>query len=163
MVILNFALMVMISALIADPSIAIHRYSPVIAVITGLWTVVALVLANINVVRLRKKNNVIQLADGFVQLITSVVSILILQTSIIATISTPQIDEALGVMEQFSSVTGTPKEVYLLFSDTFTALVTSNDITGIIVGVFSCGVTGYMIVKGTTEKRKVSKQVPAKS
>lgn len=157
MTILNLALITMISILIANPSIAIHKYSPAITAVIALWTIGSTIATIYAAVKADKKNHPLTLADRLVQLITSAVSLLMLQTAMIASISTPQIETAQQTIEEFGSITNVPTEMSNWFSELFQALATSNSITGGIVAIFTSGVIVYMIVKGTLEKKKHSK------
>lgn len=161
MTFLNLALVVMISILIANPSIALHKYSTVIAAVTAVWTLGSAALTVYDAVKTWRKNDPVMLADRLVQLITAAVSILILQTSMIASISTPEIETATSYLEEFGSIAMVPEEILGWFTDLFQKLATSNSITGALVAVFSSGMTVYMIVKGTVEGKKQKKVKPA--
>ena len=157
MTILNFALLVMISIMIANPAVALHEYSLVIAIITGAWTLISAGMTVRSVAEMRNKNDPVALADRLVNLTTSVVAVLMLQTSLIASISTPQIEKAKGYIEEFGSFAKIPEEISGWFTDLFQRLATSNTITGSVVAVFTSGITVYMIVRGTREGKKVEK------
>ena len=156
MTILNFALIVMISIMIADPRIALHEYSLFIALANGAWTLISAGMTVHSVVELRNKNNPVALADRLVALTTSVVAVLMLQTSLIASISTPQIEAVKGYIEEFGSFARIPEEISGWFEDLFQRLATSNSITGVIVAIFTSGITVYMIVRGTVERKKLA-------
>ena len=158
MTILNFALLVMISIMIADPRIALHEYSIWIALANGLWTLVSAGMTIRSVVQMRNKNDPVALADRLVALTTSVVAVLMLQTSLIASITTPQIETMKGYIEEFGSFTRIPEEISGWFEDLFQRLATSNSITGVIVAIFTSGITVYMIVRGTVERKKLSEK-----
>lgn len=160
MTVLNLALVVMISILIANPSIALHKYSAVITAVTAVWTLGSAALTVYDAIKTWKKNDPVALADRLVQLITATVSILILQTSLIASITTPEIETATSYIEEFGSIAMVPEEISGWFTDLFQKLATSNSITGVLVGVFSSGMTVYMIAKGTAEGKKQKKLKP---
>ena len=107
---------------------------------------------------MRNKNDPVALADRLVALTTSVVAVLMLQTSLIASITTPQIEKVKGYIEEFGSFTRIPEEISGWFEDLFQKLATSNSITGAIVAIFTSGVTVYMIVRGTVERKKLSEK-----
>lgn len=155
MTILNFALIVMISILIANPRIALHEYSLWIALANGLWTLISAGMTIHSVVELRNKNDPVALADRLVALTTSVVAVLMLQTSLIASITTPQIETVKGYIEEFGSIALIPEEISVWFEDLFQKLATSNSITGAIVAIFTSGITVYMIIRGTVERKKL--------
>lgn len=155
MTILNFALIVMISILIANPRIALHEYSLWIALANGLWTLISAGMTVRSVVEIRNKNDPVALADRLVALTTSVVAVLMLQTSLIASITTPQIETVKGYIEEFGSIALIPEEISVWFEDLFQKLATSNSITGAIVAIFTSGITVYMIVRGTVERKKL--------
>ena len=156
MTILNFALIVMISILIANPRIALHEYSLWIALANGLWTLISAGMTIRSVVELRNKNDPVALADRLVALTTSVVAVLMLQTSLIASITTPQIETVKGYIEEFGSFALIPEEISVWFEDLFQKLATSNSITGAIVAIFTSGITVYMIIRGTVERKKLA-------
>ena len=155
MTILNFALLVMISIMIADPRIALHEYSIWIALANGLWTLISAGMTIRSVVQMRNKNDPVALADRLVALTTSVVAVLMLQTSLIASITTPQIETVKGYIEEFGSIALIPEEISVWFEDLFQKLATSNSITGAIVAVFASGITVYMIIRGTVERKQL--------
>ena len=156
MTILNIALIVMISIMIADPRIALHEYSLVIALANGLWTLISAGMTVHSVAELRNKNDPVALADRLVALTTSVVAVLMLQTSLIASITTPQIETVKGYIEEFGSFAMIPEEISKWFVELFQKLATSNSITGAIVALFTSGITVYMIIRGTVERKKLS-------
>lgn len=159
MTILNLALVVMISTMISNPSIAIHQYSIAITAIIMLWTLGSVGVTIYEIVKTRQKNNPLTLASRLVQLIASVVSVLMLQTAIIASVTSDQIIAAQNTIEQFNSLAHLPPEVLELSIESFQELATSNIITGTIVAIFVISTTLYMIIKGTIEKKKyINKQ-----
>ena len=160
MLILNLVLILMISIMITNPEIAIHRYSVVIAVIVAFWTIGSAGMTVYNLVQVRKKNDPVALADRLVGLVTAVVSVLMLQTAMIASLSTPEIEQATGLIEEFGSLANVPEEISGLFTEIFQRLALSNDITGVLVGISAMGVAGYMIVRGIIERRKLKSEKP---
>ena len=152
---LNIALVVMISIMIADPRIALHEYSIWIALANGFWTLISAGMTIHSVAQMRNKNDPVGLADRLVALTTSIVAVLMLQTSLIASITTPQIESVNGYIEEFGSFARIPKEISGWFEDLFQKLATSNSITGAIVAIFTSGITVYMIVRGTVERKKL--------
>lgn len=161
MTILNIALLVMISILVTNPSIALHEYSITIAVLTGVWTLISAGLAVYGVVQMRNKDDPVALADRLVQLTTSIVSVLMLQTALIASISTPQIETAKSYIERFGSMAYVPEEISEVLTDIFQRLATSNSITGVLVAIFTIGLTAYIIIRGTVEGKRTEK-IPVK-
>ena len=155
MSILNVALVVMISIMIANPAVVFHEYSLVIAIITGGWTLISAGMTVHNVAEMRNKNDPVALADRLVNLTTAVASVLMLQTSLIASITTPQIEKVKGYIEEFGSFANIPEQIAGWFTDLFQGLATSNAITGAVVAVFTSGVTVYMIVRGVIEEKKL--------
>ena len=158
MSVLNFALIVMISILIANPSIVFHEYSLVIAIVNGVWTLISAGLAIHGVAEMRNKNDPVALADRLVNLTTAAASVLMLQTSLIAGITTPQIEKVKGYIEEFGSFANIPERISGWFTSLFQSLATSNSITGAIVAIFTSGITVYMIIRGTTEGKKLEKK-----
>ena len=162
MSILNFALVVMISIMIINPEIALHEYSLVIAIITSLWTLISAGMTVYGVVEMQHKNNPVALADRLVNLTTAAVAVLMLQTSLIASASTPQIEKAKGYIEKFGSFANLPDQVSAWFTNFFQRLATSNTITGTVVILFTSGITVYMIIRGTVEGKKLEKKPSSK-
>ena len=154
MSILNVALITMISIMIADPSIAIHKYGLDIAIIIAVWTIISTIIAIKEVVKTHKKNEPVAIASRLVQLVKSAVSILMLQTAMIASITTAEIEKAKETIEQVGSATNAPNEITVLTTNLFQDLATSNAITGGIVALLAGAVTLYMIIRGTIEKKK---------
>ena len=157
MSLLNIALIVMISIMVANPAIVFHEYSLVIAIITGAWTLISAGMTVRSVAEMHNKNDPVALADRLVNLTTAAVSVLMLQTSLIASISTPQIETVKGYIEQFGSFANIPETISGWFTDLFQRLATSNSITGSIVAIFTSGITVYMIIRGTVERKKLEK------
>ena len=154
MTVLNLALIMMISIMIANPSIAIHKYSLLITVIIAIWTLGSTGLTIYEVIKTRKKNEPVPLASRLVQLIAAIVSVLMLQTAMVASISTPQIEVATNTIEQFGSMANAPMEISEMISELFQDLATSNTITGTVVAIMASGITLYMIIRGTVEGKK---------
>ena len=163
MSILNLALVTMISILITDPSIALHEYSLAIAIATAAWTLISAGMTIHGVFQMRNKNEPVMLADRLVQLTTAIVSVLMLQTSFIASISTPQIETMKGYIEEFGSLAFVPDKIATLFTNLFQSLALSNIITGVFVAVFSSWLTVYMIIRGTVEGKRLEKKVATTS
>lgn len=156
MTILNIALTVMISIMIANPSIAIHKYGLDIAIIIAVWTFISTGITIYEVVKTHKENEPVAIASRLVQLVTSAVSILMLQTAMVASITTAEIEKGRETIEEIGSATNIPTEITTLTSNLFQDLATSNAITGALVAIFAGGVTLYMIIRGTIEKKKTS-------
>lgn len=150
----NIALVAMISVMVASPSVAIHGYSPLMAVGVTLWTVYLLVSAIVGIVRQWKNNNPVALAGNSVQLIGAVVSVLMLQTAMIASYGTQAIEDAKNTLAQIGDVAKVPTEVNEIINEMIQVFVASNRITGILVAVMVLGITVYIIVKGSREYRK---------
>ena len=158
MTILNVALVVMISIMIANPAVVFHEYSLVVAIITGAWTLISAGTTVHSVVEMRNKNDPVALADRLVNLTTAVASVLMLQTSLIASITTPQIEKVKGYIEEFGSFANIPEQISWWFTNLFQRLATSNTITGTVVAVFTGGITVYMIIRGTREGKKLERK-----
>ena len=150
----NLALVMMISVMIASPGVAIRNYSPVMAVGVTIWTFYLLVSAIAGIVRHWKKKNAIALAENNVQLIGAVVSVLMLQTAMIASYGTQAIEEAKKALEQMGGMVSVPTEVVMAADDLIQVFVASNRVTGVLVIVVVLAITVYMIVKGSREYRK---------
>lgn len=162
MLVLNLVLIGMVSMLIADPKLVLHQYSPIITTITAFWTIGAAGMAIYGVVDVSKKGDPVALADRLVGLITAAVAVLMLQTSLIASISGADFEKGKEQLEEFSSLTHAPDEMTELLSATAQELATSNTITGIAVVIFASGVTGYLIVRGIVEDKKISSAAKSK-
>lgn len=154
MTILNIALIAMISIMIANPSIAIHEYSIVITIIIAIWTFVSTGITVYEVIKTHKKNQPVAIASRLVQLITSAVSILMLQTALVASITTTEIEKAEEAINEINTAANVPTEITVITTELFQNLATTNAITGGIVAVFAGLVTLYMIIRGTIEKKK---------
>ena len=150
----NIALVVMISVMVAAPGVAIHGYSLLMAVGVTVWTVYLMISAVIGIVRHWKEENTIALAANSVQLIGAVVSILLLQTAMIASYGTLVIEKTRGALEHAGQITRVPTEVGDLINNLVQIFVVSNRITGVLVAVVVLGITVYMIVKGSREYKK---------
>lgn len=150
----NLALIAIISIMIATPGVAVRNYSPIIAVGVTFWTFYLLISAAIGIVKQWRKKNVIAMAENSIQLIGATVSILILQTSMIASYGAQAIEEAKNTLEQMSGIVNTSVEMERTVDDLIQIFVTSNRITGILVIVVVLAITVYMIVKGSREYRK---------
>lgn len=154
LVLANLALVVMISVMVATPAVAIQNYSPVMAAGVTVWTVYLLISAIVGMIKQWKKKNVVALAGNSVQLIGAAVSVLMLQTSMIAGYGTRAIEDAKNALEQIGGVAKVPAEVGNVVDEMIQMFVASNRITGIIVAIVVLGITIYMIVKGGREYRK---------
>ena len=153
----NLALVTMISIMIASPGVAIHNYSPVMAAGVTIWTFYLLISAMVGIVRHWKEKNAIALAENNVQLIGAVVSVLMLQTAMIASYGTQAIEEAKKTLEQMGGVVSVPAEVARTTDDLIQIFVASNRVTGVLVIIAVLAITVYMIVKGNREYRKFRK------
>lgn len=153
----NLALVTMISVMIASPGVAIRNYSPVMAAGVTIWTFYLLISAVVGIVRHRKEKNAIALAENNVQLIGAVVSVLMLQTAMIASYGTQAIEEAKKVLEQMGGIVNVPAEVAKAADDLIQIFVASNRVTGALVIVVVLAITVYMIVRGSREYRKFRK------
>ncbi len=158
LVALNIALIVMISMMIADPSLALHDYSMAIAVVNAFWTLGAAVMTVYGFVDVQKKDNPIVLADRTVALVTAAVSVLMLQTSLVASLNGPEIEISKAYLAEFSSLTSAPDEISEIISSSMEALATSNTITGVVVAMLAGGASSYMIIHGLSEKRRVNRE-----
>ena len=156
LILANLALAVMISVMVAVPAVAVYGYSPIMAAGVTIWTFYLVVSAIIGIVKQRKQQNPISLAENAVQLIGAVVSVLMLQTAMIASYGTQLIDEAKAALSQVGEVV-VLDEIRLLADDLIETFVVSNRITGILVLVAVILITTYMIVKGGIEYKKARK------
>lgn len=150
----NLALIVMISVMVAVPSIAIHGYSTAMAVIVTIWTFYLLISAVVGIVKHWKRRDVIAIAENGLQLIGAAVSVLMLQTAMIASYSTQVIEKAERALSRVSDVVGTPTEVNDVVNTMIQTFVVSNRITGIMVAIMVLTITIYMITKGTKEYKR---------
>ena len=150
----NLALIVMIFVMVAVPSIAIHGYSTAMAVIVTIWAFYLLISAVVGIVKHWKRRDVIAIAENGLQLIGAVVSVLMLQTAMIASYSTQVVEKTERVLSQVSDVVGTPTEVNDAVNTVIQTFVVSNRITGIMVAIMVLSITIYMIVKGSREYKK---------
>lgn len=150
----NLALVTMISMMIASPGVAIHNYSSVMAAGVTIWTFYLLISAAVGIVRHWKEKNAIALAENNVQLIGAVVSVLMLQTAMIASYGTQAMEEAKNTLEQMGGIVNVPTEVARATDDLIQIFVTSNRVTGVLVIVVVLAITVYMIVKGGREYGK---------
>lgn len=150
----NLALIVMISVMMASPGVAIRNYSPVMAAGTTIWTFCLLISAVVGIAKQWRKKNAIALAKNNVQLIGAVVSILMLQTAMIASYGVQAIEEARRMLEQMSGITNVPAEVERATNDLIQTFVASNRVTGVLVIILVLAITVYMIVKGNREYKK---------
>lgn len=158
MLLLNLVLVTMVSLMIADPKLALHEYSVILTAITAFWTIGAAGMAIYSVVDVRKKHDPVALADRLVGLITAAVAVLMLQTSLVASINGTELEKGREYIEQFNAVTNAPAEMTEILSETTRELATSNTVTGILVVLFAGGITWYMIIRGAVEGRKYGKK-----
>ena len=150
----NLALIAIISIMIATPGVAVRNYSPIIAVSVTFWTFYLLISAVIGIVKQWRKKNVIAMAENSIQLIGATVSILMLQTSMIASYGAQAIGEARKALEEASGIASASAEIEKAIDDLIQIFITSNRITGVLVIVVVLAITVYMIVKGSREYKK---------
>ncbi|MBR3052262.1 hypothetical protein IKG60_01415 [Candidatus Saccharibacteria bacterium] len=158
MLFLNLVLITMVSMMIANPKLALHEYSAILAIVTAFWAVGAAGMAIYGVVSVYKKRNPVALADRLVGLITAAVSVLMLQTSLVASVNGNEIEKGREYIEQFGAVARVPAEMTEILSETTQELATSNTVTGVLVVVFAGGVTWYMIIRGAIEEKNCGKK-----
>ena len=150
----NLALIAIISIMIATPGVAIRNYDPIIAVGVTFWTFYLLISAAIGIVKQWRKKNVIAMAENSIQLIGATVSVLMLQTAMMASYGAQAIEEAKNTLEQMSGIVNTSVEMERTVDDLIQIFITSNRITGVLVIVVVLAITVYMIVKGSREYKK---------
>lgn len=150
----NLALIAIISIMIATPGVAVRNYSPIIAVGVTFWTFYLLISAAIGIIKQWRKKNVIAMAENSIQLIGATVSVLMLQTAMIASYGAQAIEEARKALEEASGITGASAAIEKAIDDLIQIFITSNRITGVLVIVVVLIITVYMIVKGSREYRK---------
>ena len=150
LIIANLALIIMI----AEPSITTHEYSTVIAAGVVFWTFYLLIPAVVVTVRKKGKHDAITLAGNIVQFVGATVSILMLQTAMIASYGTQVLANTEAALQQVEEVVNLPTEVNLVTNELMETFVVSNRITGIVVGLILLVATTYMIVKGRREYRR---------
>ena len=158
MVTINLALFAMISIMIADPSIALHEYSKTVAIVMAVWTVYTFVGSIRDLVKLRGKNDPWLLAIGMVNLVGTIVSVLMLQTAMIASFGTGSGEDLIGnavqVVDKAGEVVWLPINGEMIMNDkTLGVLASANRITGVAVGALILGITVYMIVRGAREEK----------
>lgn len=153
LILANLALTVMISVMVAVPAVAVYGYSPIMAAGVTVWTFYLVVSAVVGIVKQWKKQNPIALAENAVQLIGAVVSVLMLQTAMIASYGTQVIEKAKAALSQVDEV-AVLDEIRPLVDDLIETFVVSNRITGILVLVAVITITVYMIAKGSIEYKK---------
>lgn len=150
----NLALIAIISIMIATPGVAVRNYSPIIALGVTFWTFYLLISAVIGIVKQWRKKNVIAMAENSIQLIGATVSVLMLQTAMIASYEAQAIEEARKALEEASGITGASAAIEKAIDDLIQIFITSNRITGVLVIVVVLAITVYMIVKGSREYKK---------
>lgn len=150
----NLALIAIISVMIAVPGVAINNYSPVMAAGVTVWTFYLLISAVAGIVKHWREKNAIALAENNVQLIGAVVSILMLQTAMIASYGTQVIKEAKQALGQVGGVVSIPAGAEKMADEIIQVFVVSNRVTGVLVIIAVLAITVYMVVKGSREYRK---------
>lgn len=150
----NLALIAIISIMIATPGVAIRNYDPIMATGVTFWTFYLLISAVIGIVKQWRKKDVIAMAENSIQLIGATVSVLMLQTAMIASYGAQAIEEARKALEEASGIAGASAEIEKVIDDLIQIFITSNRITGVLVIVVVLIITVYMIVKGSREYRK---------
>lgn len=150
----NLALIAIISVMIAAPGVAINNYSPVMAAGVTVWTFYLLISAVIGIVKHWKEKNAIALAENNVQLIGAAVSVLMLQTAMIASYGTQVIEEAKQALGQVGGAVSIPAGAEKMADEIIQVFVVSNRVTGVLVIIAVLAITVYMIVKGSREYRK---------
>lgn len=153
----NLALVTMISVMMASPGVAIRNYSPVMAAGAIIWTFYLLISAVMGIVKHCKEKNAIALAENNVQLIGAVVSVLMLQTAMIASYGARAIEEAKQTLGQMGGMVNVPAGVEKMADEIIQVFVVSNRVTGALVIIAVLAITVYMIVKGSREYRKFRK------
>lgn len=154
LVIANLALIIMISIMIAEPSITTYGYSTIITAGVVFWTFYLLVSAVVATVRKKGEHDAVTLAGSIVQFVGATVSILMLQTAMIASYGAQVLTNTVAALQQVEEAVNLPTEVNLVTNELVEAFVVSNRITGIVVGLIVLAVTIYMIVKGRREYRR---------
>lgn len=185
MTIMNLALVVMISIMVAEPSIALHDYSKVVAIMMAGWSIYLLVTAIRGLILIRGKRDPWLIAIWDIRFIAAIVSVLMLQTALTASFGTGSGEDLLGDManigievvdmevEAVESIentvgtqiwTGTTEEVLpgekitkdeIINDQTMDFLIMANRVTGMAVGATVLGMTIYMIVRGHREEKKL--------
>lgn len=153
----NLALVVMISVMIASPGVAIRNYSPIMAAGATIWAFYLLISAILGIVKHWREKNAIALAKNNMQLIGATVSILMLQTAMIASYGAQAVEEAGQTLKRMSGITDIPADIEKATNDLVQIFVTSNRVTGVLVIVVVLAITIYMIVKGNREYKKSQK------
>lgn len=155
----NLALVMMISVMIATPAVAIHNYSPIMAIGVTIWTFYLLISAIRGVAKQRRKNNAIALAENSTKLIGAIVSVLMLQTAMIASYSTQVVGGARKTMERIGGIANVPAKVEKATNEIIQTFVVSNRVTGVLVIMAVLAITAYMVVKGNREYKKNCKKL----
>lgn len=157
LILANLSLIVIISTMIAMPTVALHDYSTVMAIGVTVWTFYLLIAAIVGIVKERRKKNAIAMAGNTVRLIGAVVSVLMLQTAMIASYGIDIVEQARNTIDQIENIAGVPAELETMTDNLIRTFVESNRITGILVLVAVILITIYMIVKGGIEYKKARK------
>ncbi|MBQ3441565.1 hypothetical protein IJG27_04665 [Candidatus Saccharibacteria bacterium] len=185
--VMNLALVIMISFMVANPSIVLHGYSKVVAIIMAVWSVYLLVTAIRGLILIRGEHNPWLIARWDIRFIAAIVSILMLQTALTASFGTGTGEDLLSdvvnteieivdvgkeVTEGIEKTTGVPiwsdvvekvlpdEEISrdkIVNDQTMEFLLTANRITGVTVGAIVLGITIYMIVRGHREEKKLKR------
>lgn len=150
----NLAIAIIISIMIAAPGIAMHNYSQTMAMGVTVWTFYLFISAIVGIVRQWKKKNVVVMAENIVRLIGATVSVLMLQTTMIASYGVQEIEGARKALEQISGMTGTSVEIEKAADELIRIFIASNRATGILAIIAVMMITTYMIVKGSREHKR---------
>ena len=154
LIVANLALVVMVFTMIAAPGITIRGYSTVIAVAVTIWTFYLLISAVVGIAKNWKKQDAVAIAENSVRLISAVVSVLMLQTAMIASYGAQVIEETQKTLTEIEELAGVPTDMNYITNDMIQTFVASNRVTGVLVIVLVLGITIYMIVKGSKEYKK---------
>ena len=157
LILANLSLIVIISTMIAMPTVALHDYSTVMAIGVTVWTFYLLIAAIVGIVKERHKKNAIAMAGNTVRLIGAVVSVLMLQTAMIASYGVDIIEQAKKTIDQVESIAGVPAELEAMTDNLIRTFVESNRITGMLVLIIVAVITLYMIIKGSIEHKRSKK------
>ncbi|MBR3252934.1 hypothetical protein IKF84_02585 [Candidatus Saccharibacteria bacterium] len=185
MTVMNLALVVMIAIMVADPSIALHGYSKVVAIMMAGWSIYLFVTSIRGLLLIRGKRDPWLIARWDIRFIAALVSVLMLQTALTASFGTGSGEDLLGDMadieievidvgkeatEGIEEATGVPiwsgvvekvlpdEEITrdkIVNDQTMEVLMEANRITGVVVGSIVLGLTIYMIVRGHREEKRL--------
>ena len=187
MVVMNLALVVMISIMVADPSVALHGYSKVVAIMMAAWSIYLFATSIRGLILIRGKRDPWLIARWDIRFIAAIVSVLMLQTALTASFGTRGGEDLLGdiadvevevvdaeieAAEGIEEATGIPiwsdvvEKIFpegeitkdeIINSQTMDFLVGANRVTGVLVGSTILGLTIYMIVRGHREEKKLKR------